>query len=234
MRVLLLVALATLSFHAGANEAFLRKYLTVGQVQITEEPDMAVLTEVMMPTSVENDCSAMPNTPAFSPTDLSDVIWDQIDAIGARIWKIIEDNKPVVDLNFQAAHALPRGVVCWSDLDSWKAPRSQRYRATYKNAYGMKVVDFAFRVVFSYGGGRDGKGLYIANAAVYPAQLDVSWGYKFNAEAKVGQALNLGTSASPMAGLEIAVNWNLGTVVKDSQTTVNFFMQGDGLMTKLE
>lgn len=54
------------------------------------------------------------------------------------------------------------------------------------------------------------------------------WGYTFNARVEVPGAVNLGTSASPVAGLELNLHWNVKTVVKESENSVHFFVDGHG------
>ena len=56
------------------------------------------------------------------------------------------------------------------------------------------------------------------------------WGYTFDAHVEVGQAINLGSANDPLAGLEMNVRWNLKTVIKESQNSFHFFVQGDGAL----
>lgn len=162
------------------------------------------------------------------------VNWDQIVAMGEKIWKVIEANKPVVNIKTPTISALPRGLTCWADLEQWQAPKTATYEVKYKNGFGMEVVKFRFRLHYTYGGGRAGKGKYLANVAVMPAELNVIWGYTFNAEVEVGQAVNLGTSDSPVAGLELNMKWQVKTVVKEINSSYHYFVQGDGVSIAAE
>ena len=93
----------------------------------------------------------------------------------------------------------------------------------------MEDVKFRFRLQYTYGGGHSGIGKYLANVTVMPAEVSVSWGYTFNADVQVLNAVNVGTSLSPVAGLELNLKWQVKTVLKESDNSFNFFVQGDGV-----
>lgn len=176
---------------------------------------------------VDTDCSI---TPMAAPeTDDDGFDWSQIIAIGEKIWKVVEANKPVVTVKTPTVSALPRGVRCWSDLDSWKAAKVKSFEVAYKNGFGMEVVKFRFRLQYTYGGGHNGTGKYLANVTVLPAELNVMWGYTFNANVEVNPAVNVGSSTNPVAGLDINLKWNVETVLMNTQSSFHFFVQGDGV-----
>ncbi|HAR42409.1 MAG TPA: hypothetical protein DCS07_07220 [Bdellovibrionales bacterium] len=159
---------------------------------------------------------------------------DEIVNYGKQIWQVILNNKPVVNLTLDNANGLPQGVRYWTGLSNWQTPFSKTYRVNYQNLYGMSVVDFSFRVIFTYGGKLDGKGLYIANAAIAPANLDVAWGYTFNAKAAASTILNTGTTRAPVAGIQMDVHWSIDTIVKHTEGAENFFMRGDGFFQQMK
>ena len=118
------------------------------------------------------------------------------------------------------------------DLESWKVPKVYRYNVVYTNLFGVDVVNFTFRVVYSYGGSYEGRGRYLANVSVHPAELDVLWGYTFNSKVEVQRLLNLGTKQDPVAGMEMKLSWQVSTPIKDSQQTKIFFVTGNGEVTQ--
>jgi hypothetical protein len=170
----------------------------------------------------DNDCGSL------NPLDESGIGWGEIVNIGAKIWQIVEANKPVVTVKTPVAYALPRGLNCWADLEHWQTPRIETYEMVYKNGFHMDVVKFRFRLQYTYGGGHGAVGRYLANVTVMPAELNVLWGYTFDANVEVERAINLGSSADPLAGLELNMKWTVKTVVKESQNSMHFFVQGDG------
>jgi hypothetical protein len=161
--------------------------------------------------------------------DLNDIV-----AFGEKLWKLVEAGRPVVSFRTPLVHALPSNIRCWADLVGWHAPKSSLWEIRYRNGFGAEVVKFRYRLVYSYGGGQDGQGRYLANVTVVPAELNVAWGFKFDAEVNVGRAINTGTRQNPLAGLQIQVRWNIKSVVKEGIQTENYFVQGDGSLQRLQ
>ena len=161
---------------------------------------------------------------SFGIGDLGDII-----EIGEKIWQIIEQGKPVVNVQqMPMVAALPKGFNCWQSLANWSAPATQSYQVTYKNAYGMAVVDFKYRLQYSYGGQVGGVGKYLANVTIVPSDLNVDWGYEFDSGVQVGDALNVGSDSAPVAGMDMTLNWVVKTVLKQNNSSSHFFVQGDG------
>jgi len=203
-------------------------YFTVDKVKITREYEELTLDFSLY--STKNDCS---DFSLWSVTDIPEFSLDDIINVGEKVWKMIEANKPVVNVDMPVAHAMPKGVQCWADLERWQTPKSYMYRVEYQNLYGYTVVTFHFRLSYVYGGSLNGKGLYLANVAVVPATLDVAWGYKFDASTIIGQTVNLGTKEDPEAGISLGVKWRIRTLMKDSDNTENFFIRANGELQQL-
>jgi hypothetical protein len=192
------------------------KYFTIGSVEFSE---------------VLREYDDSPMTPSDLGGDLGGavVILDQVVNLGQKMWKLVEENKPVVDWKEPPrATALPKGLENWTQLQGWQNPQARVYRVAFKNLYGVEVVNFKYRVSFTPGGNLKGKGGYLANVSVVPAELSVAWGYKFNASAEVAEVLNAGTQEAPVAGLEVLVRWQVDTVLKHDRGTGAFFVRGDG------
>lgn len=178
-----------------------------------------------------------PRKPSDRDSDLGDLAEDvstldevltAIEKIGTRIWKLVEANRPVVHVESKVANALPRNVSCWMDLENWKTPKVYRYNVKYTNLFGADVVNFTFRVIYTYGASYEGRGKYLSNVSVHPAELDVLWGYTFNSKIEVQRIVNLGTKEEPVAGMEMKLIWQVSTPIKDSQQSKIFFITGAG------
>ncbi|HTL11156.1 MAG TPA: hypothetical protein VL588_01630 [Bdellovibrionota bacterium] len=169
-----------------------------------------------------------------SDVNEANVILDQIINMGQKVWKIVEDNKPVVNVSWTPADALPTGVQGWTSLESWQPPRQVAYQVSYENGFGMDVVDFTYRLIYTPGGSFQGKGKYLTRIAALAKDLDVSWGYTFNATGTVPSVVNAGTSSSPLAAAEVLVDWSIDTALKHSQSSRSYYVRGDGLFLPLD
>lgn len=153
--------------------------------------------------------------------------------LGSKIWKFVEANQPVVNVEGAYAHIVPNEVQNWEELENWSRPISAIYKATYKNLYGITVVDLGFRVTFTPRGTHNGRGKYIANLAVLPETVDVAWGYAVDAGAKIYEVINRGTVEDPVAAAQLSVSWKVKTILKTSSVNNSLFVEGDGTMTNL-
>lgn len=228
-RTLIFMFLLTPTSNAESYSNIYESYFTIDQVTVTKEYEE--LSFDFQTYATKNDCSEFSMSPlALSESNLS---IEDIVNVGKEVWKIIEANKPVVTVDMPVAHAMPKGIQCWTDLEQWQSPKAVLYRIQYKNLFGITVVDFNFRVSYVYGGSYLGKGQYLANVSVVPATLDVAWGFNVNATSVVGQTVNLGTKDNPEAGISLSVRWHIKTVAKDSDNTENFFIRANGDMQRL-
>ncbi len=153
---------------------------------------------------------------------------DKIINMGKKLWNIVTDNKPVVNLKLDTGNAVPAGIPNWMVLSGWQTPKAFVYRTTYVNGFGVNVVDFAYRVTYTYGGSLNGQGQYLTQATIVPANLDVAWGYEFNAEASIPMVTNAGTTTSPVAGMQMEMHWTVETPLKRSESRDAYYIRGDG------
>lgn len=219
---LLVIFSAPTTWATSNNDLF----FTISESSLkVQEINSGVLTKDQVQELI-GDCSDLDENKAphgMTPEDMNQLI-----NYGKQLWKVIEENKPVVNVTENTANALPKGVQCWTDLESWQAPNYKTYRVSYENMLGVTVVDFQFQLFFSYGGKVNGKGNYLANVTVAPMNLDVVWGFQMNAMVEVGQVLNVGSHDNPTAGMELTMKWETKSPLKDSRGQVRYFVQGDG------
>lgn len=235
---------ASLTSVAGARAEGMdmQKYLTLGEMQVTEvqvqdtqgvgpfgskELAPAPQGEPVEPSEGFEDWLTPENL------DLTNLILDKIINMGKKVWTLVEANKPVVNVQLNTANALPANLPSWQSLGGWQTPVSKVYRVSYKNMYGMNVVDFSYRILYTYGGNAKGKGRYLTHVTLVPHQLDVAWGFTFNAEAKIPSVVNAGTSEDPVGAMELMLSWKVNTVMKHSESTASYFVRGDGQFVDL-
>lgn len=248
MKLLSLVFVTALAINAQAADKNDAKYFQLAKVkhtEITEQYNAKYGATPFAQAGLLEDCNSSSNgnmttfsaenpNLGLSPLDQAELIIDQIINIGKKIWAIVETGRPVVNVQGYTANALPKGLQCWSDLSGWQIPQSKVYRVTYENAYGMNVVDFAYRVSFTAGGSVNGQGKYITNATISPADINVSWGFTFNANAEVPSVFNMGSKEDPVAGMEMDMKWTVDTVMSHVQQAEKFFVGGDNTMKHME
>ncbi len=215
--ILFVIGMLSLQVHAFRAEEH-REYYEMEAPEIREIAELSPVPFTPFDESCEMNL-------LLSPAAIS---WDEIVNIGSQVWKIIVDNQPVLHSTAPVAHALPRGLGCWTDLEQWSAPVTKTYEVVYKNKFGIEVVKFRFRLQYTAGGRNNGRGRYLSNVTVLNGQTDVIWGYTFNSRVEVAKAVNLGSRRDPVAGLELNLHWNVKTVVKESDNSVHFFVDGNG------
>ena len=194
------VALLTLAVHSYADtDPALKKYYSIKSMKVKE------LTALRFKPMAQSSCEKLLPLGVNGPA-LDGITLDEIINIGAKVWAIVEKNKPIINLKLQKADALPNGVHEWTDLECWQIPESRTYAVTYKNGFGMTVVNIVFRMTYTYGGRLNGQGRYLSQVTVLPAQLDVAWGFKVNGEVRVAGVTNAGTKVSPVGAIQMDVN----------------------------
>jgi hypothetical protein len=156
------------------------------------------------------------------------VIVDQVINVGKKIWDIVQAGKPVMNMQFDVATALPQGTQCWIQLENWKTPISQVYRVSATNGYGFNVVTFDYRVLYIYGGSYKGQGNYIGYATTQPANVSVAWGFTLNAKGSVPVVMNAGTAAAPVGAMQLNMNYTISTAIGTTEQTQAYYINGLG------
>jgi hypothetical protein len=148
-----------------------------------------------------------------------------------KVWDIIKEGKPVVNVDLKDAKALPNAAEYqWTKLTGWQRERTTKFRYSVKNAFGMETITFVYSLKLIYGGGMKGMGRYIASARIRPELLNVLWGYNFDAQVTVPAVTNMGTEEDPLAAIYLDLGYRTHTLIKSSNGGESFLVQGDGLM----
>ncbi len=227
-----ILPLAMLSFALPAAAQFSMKEIAAA----SKDPKAYTLNEM----SVE----IVKVGPTVTPTEVTppdpgvgDVIpiLDSIVNLGEKIWKIINDNKPVVNVKVQYASALPEGIKSWAQMGGWQRPKGTIYELTAKNAYGMQVIKLRYQVLRTTGGSYKGAGKYLTAVTVEPLLIEAAWGYHFSLDANVPDSsiVNVGTTESPVAAMTPQLGWVISTAIKESQGKSIYYLQGDGAFQEI-
>jgi len=162
-------------------------------------------------------------------------VLDEIVNIGEKIWEIIVDNKPIVDVETRYATALPRGSTGWTQIAGWHVPAGPVYELTARNGFGMEVIHVRYQILRAYGGSYQGKGKYLTAVAIEPLCVEVGWGYRFSMDATVPNTsvVNVGTPSDPVAGLMATLSWRVATPIREFRGQNLYFLQGDGVFREI-
>ncbi len=172
-----------------------------------------------------------------APKDLAGLLVtiEKVVNIGTKLWDIVKDNKPVLNLDTKYATAYPQGVTAASQLSQWSRPKSYQYGFYAENLYGGVMIDSKHKVAFSYGGAYKGQGKYLTAVAVIPTVASVAWGYRFQIVAAVPDStvVNVGTDANPVAAMQLKLTWRMSSPLKVVEGTSVYYIQGDGYFEEI-
>lgn len=155
---------------------------------------------------------------------------------GKKVWDIIKEHEPVVDVSESYATALPRDVQDWTEMEGWRTPAGVTYRFTANNLYGVRVVDVTYQVLRTYGGSYRGKGRYLTAVTVQPLHVHVLWGYDLSLSAEVPpeNIVNAGAEpGDPIAAMTLQVSWRIKTLLVREQGMSSYYLRGDGFFLEL-
>lgn len=236
-----LVALALTLGMASSAFAIDKSYFEIKNVKVTDVTEHYG-AEVMAQVGLNEDCNAAPFKTKdmgvvggeLNPLNAVELIVDQIINIGKKVFNVIAQGRPVVNIKLDTANALPKGLTCWSDLSGWNVPQSKVYNVQYENGFGMTVVDFSYRVVYTAGGSADGVGKYITNATFMPANVSVGWGFEFDAAAAIPSVFNTGSKKNPVAGMQMNMEWKVTSPVAHEQGTEAYFVSGENKLVHMK
>ena len=160
---------------------------------------------------------------------------DSIVNLADKIWTLIEKNQPVVSVTTHYANAVPYGMTHWSQLQGWSKPAVKKYAFAMKNGFGSEVVKVAYQVHFTHSGNLAGKGKFLTGVTIEPVSITTSWGYKVTLVSEVPDSTiaNVGTSADPIASMQVQLRWTVHTAVKDITSKAIYYVQGDGTLQEI-
>lgn len=221
------------------NAQELKSYLTLSEVSSTE--DLKIFSEEELTKTdwlLENSTnSSVLSSPANGLGDaLTNLAGDLGDikrwiTVGQKIWEVIRNNQPVINVKTQSISVLPDVSPNWTEMETWRGPMAKSYTISAKNLYGATVISHTYTVAFHYGGSLDGRGQFLANATIIPTNVSVSWGFTLNSQVNTGQPLNTGTRANPIPGVDLSLEWSMSSVLKKMQGVDQFHVRGDGTST---
>ncbi len=175
-----------------------------------------------------------------SMSEMGEVIQqaEELIAVGKAVWQVVKDNKAVVNALFRpSVHVLPISDEenIFFKMSNWSIPKFKKYKVIYQNLLGMDVVRFSFLVKAQHGGQYNGKGQYLADVSIVPTQIDVLWGYTFNALTEVVYISNRGTMDEPIAGITLSLKHSAEFLALNHfSNAMQFHISGNGEILLLD
>lgn len=200
-------------------------YYQVGNVEIYDVPS-ALLGG---PTEIPKDAaSQLCSNYAVAGYEAESVDIGDLINIGKEVWEILKAGKASVNIETDVATAIPAGLHCWRDLENFSAPQVQTKVVVINNILRSPVVTFTYKVLWLPGGSFKGQGKYIGYATVVPADVQVSWGWKLNAKVTVPTIFNMGSKASPVAGMNLIMSYRADSAISTVEQAQTFYVDGVG------
>jgi len=249
--------LAVASLGAQAGTAELEQYLTIGTREVVLE---TATNKGIFSSTMQEDVSARRqrsrragdnvffDLPGVSPdggisgavATAGQVIQVGRDlvALGEEIYTLVKKGEPVISTEYAPISVVPRisaeaAVDVLADTENWSMPKSQKVTVVYKNLYGAEVVRFEYNLIFSHSGTYNGTGAYITAAQIVPAQVSCAFGYEFESSMRLSGVQNHGSTASPVAGAILNVQYKAKSILSAQQTNDTYHITGRGQIRKL-
>ncbi len=195
---------------------------------IKNELGLQIFTEeVATPQSVINQIEMMNTDGArVSADDILKEI-NEIVNLGEKIWKIIEKNRPVINVKYAYANAVPKGVKGPEELEGFTPMNYRSFRKFGKNWFGSTVFDLTYTLAHRYNGTYQGRGKYLDAVTVLPHKVEALWGYTVNFNVNRVSTANVGSEKAPLASIVMDLDFQVSTVLKASQYRNMYEFRGD-------
>jgi len=200
-----------------------------GELIISRVPASAEVERNLMVKAMLDARSLEQQAALKSPDPLTEVevYVDRVINLGKKIWKVIADNAPVVNVKYDYANAIPEGLKSSSRLSGFSDLNYDTWRIRSKNGFGVEVINVVYSVVHQHGGTYNGVGKYLESVSVVPQNVDVSWGFNVSFEVRQVSTTNVGTSEAPVASMVLETLYHSKTVFRDRQMRQVFHIRGD-------
>ena len=239
-------ALATTEFLATDEQIAVRAEVTEVPTEYTREQMLELMRDAARTRASRHHFRA-PLSPELNGTTSStvDLLENIVNIIGGengvgawisilpKIWKVIEDNKPVVNVSTKRMTVLPEeSGGDWRKVTNWRGPLYKTFKIDIKNVYGGTLVSQKYTVSAFYGGKYKNSGSYLANVTVLPdASSSLFW--NLDSHVEVGDVMNMGSEKDPVVGVDLQIVWKAKSVFQHYEGRESFVIRGDGTMEQI-
>lgn len=137
-------------------------------------------------------------------------------ALGEAIYELAKKGRPTNVTEYAPISVVPRDPISKEyidpfDLEGFSMPIEKNFIAKVKNGNGSEVVNFSYKVIYSYGGSYNGKGKYLTNVMIVPGSIKTSFGWDFSATMKLSGIMNHGSKENPVAGAMVTIKYSMNS-----------------------
>ena len=137
-------------------------------------------------------------------------------ALGEAIYELVKKGKPSNVTEYAPISVVPKDpttkeIADIFDLEGFSMPVQRTYTTKIRNGVGKVLVNFTYKVMYSYGGSYNGTGKYLTGVIIVPQSVKTTFGWDFNASMKLSGMMNHGTKANPVAGVMLTIKYQMNS-----------------------
>lgn len=137
-------------------------------------------------------------------------------ALGEAIYDLVQKGKPKNVTEYAPISVVPKDPTTKEyvdpfELEGFSMPVEKSYVAKVVNGVGKEVVNFTYKLMYSYGGSYNGAGKYLTSVIIVPGAVKTTYGWDFNAKMLLSGIMNHGTKADPVVGVMITVKYQMNS-----------------------
>lgn len=156
-------------------------------------------------------------------------------ALGEAIYELINKGRPKITTTYAPISVIPKDpttkeVVDFADMEGFSMPVEKRFLAKVKNMANQEVVNFEYRLMYSYGGSYNGKGKYLTGVIIIPGNIRAKKGWNIDSSMSLSGIMNHGTKENPVAGAIITIKYSLSSMFSAFERNDTIHITGNGEM----
>jgi len=149
--------------------------------------------------------------------------------IGKALWDIVHVNKPVQNITYDYAGAVPKEVGDnWMSMGPWKNAQTSTFRFTVKDPIGIKLSEFEWIYTWKYGAKYNNTGSYLSLAGIKVNHVFTHSFQSISVQARAFDPVNYGEIDEPIAGLDLEVMFTHKSPFFTRQYGCHLNVRGDG------
>lgn len=156
-------------------------------------------------------------------------------ALGEAIYELLNKGRPKITTEYAPISVVPRDptskeIIDPFELEGFSMPTERRFNAKVKNKVGQEVVNFNYKLMYSYGGSYNGKGKYLTGVIIVPGNIRAKRGWIVDSSMKLSGIMNHGTKDSPVAGAVLNIKYAIHSMFQAFERNDTIHITGKGEM----